>query len=72
MISHPNRSKFGRRVLIMGGLPEFVGKIGTVVGREGPYLRVRLDVAVEVEGVGRVTDDLWEPRLLKTVRSRDL
>lgn len=68
MISHPNRSKFGRRVRIMGGMSEFVGKTGTVVDREGMLLRVRLDEAVEIEGVGRVTDDLWEPRLLKTLR----
>jgi hypothetical protein len=68
MISHPGRSQYGRRVRITGGMSEFVGKIGTVVGREGGYLRVRLDEAVEVPNVGRVTDDLWEPRLLKTAR----
>ena len=68
MISHPNRSKLGRRVRIMGGMSEFIGKTGAVVAREGTLLRVRLDEAVEIEGVGRVADDLWEPRLLKTLR----
>jgi hypothetical protein len=47
-------------------MSEFVGKIGTVVDREGMLLRVRLDEPVEVPGIGLVTDDLWEPRLLKT------
>lgn len=69
MISHPNRSGYGRRVRIVGGMAELIGKIGTVISREDRFLRVRLDEPVEVEGVGRVTDDLWEPRLLKTLRS---
>jgi hypothetical protein len=50
-------------------MAEFVGKIGTIVEREGILLRVRLDEPVEVPGIGRVTDDLWEPRALKTHRS---
>ena len=66
MISHPHRSRYGRRVRIVGGMSEFVGKIGTVVGRDGMLLRVRLDEPVNVPGIGLVTDDLWEPRLLKT------
>jgi len=66
MISHPNRSRYGRRVLIVGGMPAFIGKTGTIIGREDKLLRIRLDEPVEVPGVGRVTDDLWHPRLLKT------
>jgi hypothetical protein len=70
MISHPHRSShYGRRVRIVGGMAELVGKLGTVIGREGMLLRVRLDEPVEVPGIGRVTDDLWEPRLLKTHRA---
>lgn len=68
MISHPNRSGFGRRVRIAGGMAEFIGKTGVVIGREGRLLRVRLDEPVHVEGVGLVHDDLWEPRLLRTKR----
>jgi hypothetical protein len=73
MITHAHRSRtYGRRVRIVGGMAEFIGKIGTVIGREGPLLRVRLDEPVEVENVGRVTDELWEPRLLKTYRATDV
>ena len=47
-------------------MPAFIGKTGTIIGREDKLLRIRLDEPVEVPGVGRVTDDLWHPRLLKT------
>jgi hypothetical protein len=60
-----------RRVRILGGMAEFIGKTGTVIGEEGSrpvMLRVSLDEPVEVEGVGLVRDDLWERRLLETVR----
>ncbi len=64
----------GRRVTITGGMPEFVGRTGTIVGVEytnGRNLlyRVRLDEPVEVPGVGLVRDDLWESRYLRNVRS---
>jgi hypothetical protein len=68
MVSHPNRSRYGRRVQIIGGIAEFVGKIGTIIDREGMLLRVRLDEPVDVPGIGLVIDDLWEPRLLKTAK----
>lgn len=58
-----------RRVKVLSGMQEFVGKVGTVVSREGRMLRVRFDEPVEVPGVGFVRDDLWEPRFLKTVRA---
>jgi hypothetical protein len=61
-----------RHVKILGGMREFVGKTGIVIGYEmsgrQKMLRVRLDEPVLVEGVGWVEDDLWEPRLLRTVQ----
>jgi hypothetical protein len=68
---HPN-SRIGRRVQIMGGKKEFVGRTGVIVdlekhGWEKLY-RVELDDPVEIPLVGLVTDDLWEGRFLKTVR----
>ena len=60
-----------RRVKILGGMAEFIGQTGTVTGKEGKMLRVHLDSAVNIEGVGMVRDDLWEPRLLKTIRGND-
>lgn len=54
---------------ILGGLHEFVGKIGTIIGKEGNMYRVRLDEPVAVPGVGRAPDDLWEGRFLKKMRS---
>lgn len=61
-----------RRVKIVGGMPEFVGKTGTVVGQEKDgsvkLYRVRLDEPVEIPGVGLVCDDLWAGSFLKTVR----
>jgi hypothetical protein len=68
MISHPNRSRYGRRVRIVGEAAELRDKIGTIIAREGMLLRVRLDEPVEVPGIGLVTDDLWEPRLLKAAK----
>ena len=64
--------RIGKHVRILGGMKEFVGHTGTIVdvekqGWEKLY-RVELDDPVEVPMVGRVTDDLWESRFLKTVR----
>lgn len=56
-----------RRVLILGGMAEFIGKTGWAV-KEGKLWRVQLDYAVDVPGVGLVHDDLWEGRLLRTIR----
>lgn len=56
-----------RRVRIVAGMAEFVGQVGEAI-REGKMWRVYLDQPVEVPGVGRVSDDLWEGRFLKTVR----
>jgi hypothetical protein len=58
-----------RHVTIRGGMREFVGRTGTVQGKEGGLYRVILDTPVQVEGVGQVTSDLWEPRLLRTIRA---
>lgn len=61
-----------RRVKILGGMAEFVGRTGWVSHKEGELFRVDLDAPVEVEGVGLVTSDLWEGRLLRTVRARSV
>lgn len=63
--------KNGTRVKVLGGMMEFVGSEGTVVDREkdGPVTmyRVRLDVPVNVPGVGWVADDLWAKEYLRKV-----
>jgi len=58
-----------RRVVILKGLKEFIGKTGTVSHKEGTHLRVILDQPVEIEGIGKVRDDLWEPSCLRTIRA---
>ncbi len=69
-------NRIGKRVRILGGMQEFVGKTGTIVdaqkmGRHEPiYYRVRLDTPVNIPGVGQVRDDLWQGHLLKTIRER--
>jgi hypothetical protein len=59
-----------RRVKILTGMSEFIGQTGSVVGKEGHLLRVALDTPVEIEGLGSVADDLWEPRCLRTIRAK--
>ena len=66
--------KLGQRVRILGGMEEFVGKLGTIVDIEDrharrPMYRVRLYEPVDIPGVGEVADDLWEGPLLRNVRS---
>lgn len=54
-----------------GQMREFAGKTGRVVGTEKCgelYYRVRLDDPVFINGVGKVTDDLWTARFLRKVR----
>lgn len=68
-----NRKKsYGARVQVLMGMTEFVGKTGTVVGWEKDgrtwLNRVKLDVPVEVPGVGVVRSDLWASEYLKGVR----
>ncbi len=68
-------SRIGKRVRILGGMQEFVGKIGTIVdvekhSREPAYYRVRLDTPVQIPLVGLVRDDLWQGHMLKTIRER--
>jgi hypothetical protein len=64
--------QYGSRVKVTGGMREFVGKTGTVVGVEQDgrttMYRVRMDEPVEVPGVGRVTDDVWAASHVKTAR----
>lgn len=64
--------KIGARVRILGGMSEFIGKTGTIVGHEGRMCRVALDEPVRVPLVGEVGDDLWETGMLKTVRSHPM
>lgn len=66
-----SKSRIGKRVRILSGMPEFVGRIGTIVDTEADYYRVQLDEPVEVAGVGLVEDDLWQGHLLKTLRKSD-
>ena len=61
-------NRIGRRVRIMGGMQEFIGKTGTIAWMEGPMFRVVLDDPVKIPNVGVVGDDLWEGHLLKTIR----
>jgi len=69
-------SRVGKRVKILGGMPEFVGRTGTIIGteklgrNEPIYYRVRMDTPVDIPGVGLVRDDLWQGNLLKTVLPR--
>ena len=58
---------YGTAVKIKGGMKEFVGKTGYIMQKEGKHYRVKLDTPVEIEGVGKVTSDLWEPSLLKKI-----
>jgi hypothetical protein len=50
----------GRRCQIQAGRPELVGRVGTVIAREGAMYRIRLLVPVNVAGLGEVKDELWE------------
>jgi hypothetical protein len=59
--------RIGQRVRILGGLLEFIGKTGEIVGKEGNLYRVYLDEPVDVAGIGCVRDDLWEGSALKTL-----
>jgi hypothetical protein len=63
--------QIGQRVRILGGMAEFVGKLGTIIDIEDrharqPMYRVRLYEPVEIPGVGPV--DLWEGVYLRNVR----
>ena len=64
---------YGARVRVKpvkgGGLGEFGGHKGTVIGIEGEYLRIKLDEPVYVKGVGMVRDDLWMPYTVTKLRS---
>ncbi len=65
-----SQSRIGQRVRILptGGMKEFHGKTGRIVDTEDEYYRVRLDEPVEIEGLGKVADDLWMAMCLKTIR----
>jgi hypothetical protein len=62
--------KIGTRVLILDGMKEIIGQVGTGISHERRVCRVALDVLVYVERVGLVKDDLWESQLLGTLRSK--
>lgn len=64
--------KLGQRVKITGGMDEFVGQVGAIIdfekdGRMTMY-RVQLDTPVNVNGIGKVADDLWAGAYLRNVR----
>ena len=69
-------ARIGKRVRITGGMPEFVGQTGTIIGVEnyggsgGAYYRVRFDEPVNVASVGLVEDDIWQGGFLKTICER--
>lgn len=73
VINHYARdARENQRVQIKGGMREFVGKTGTIIGKEGNQYRVRLDSPVNIPGVGYVEDDLWDGNMLKrTADARD-
>jgi hypothetical protein len=61
-----------RRVQIIKGMREFIGKFGTVVdierSRNRPAMfRIRFDEPVEIMGLDPVEDDLWERPGFRTV-----
>ena len=58
----------GDSVRILGGMAEFIGQTGYILGEKGTMLRVRMDRPVHVEGVGEITSDLWERRFLRKLR----
>lgn len=55
-------------VRILDGIAPLIGKTGVITDKEGKLYRVTLDEPVEVDGVGTVTDELWEPAKLKVIR----
>lgn len=67
--------KLGQRVKITAGMPEFIGKTGTIIDverlskNEPPYYRVELDEPVEFFDIGVVTDDIWQGQFLRNIRS---
>jgi hypothetical protein len=64
-------ARYGQEVRIAGGMKEFIGRLGTIIGEEGTrprMYRVRLHEPVEIPGVGMVEDDLWQGNALKAVR----
>jgi len=54
-------------------MAEFIGQTGTVIAEQldgqTKLYRVELDSPVEVEGLGRVADDLWARPYLKPIRT---
>lgn len=74
-ITESRKHEIGTRVEILSGMPEFIGKRGTVTGHEkldrygGDHHRVRFDTPVHVNGIGSVTSDLWQKEHLRKVRN---
>jgi len=52
------------RIKSSGGMKEFYGKEGMIIAKEGKMYRVKFSPPIEIPGVGKVSDDLWEGRLL--------
>lgn len=62
------------KIKAKGGMREFYGHTGTVIGEERDgrrrMYRVSLDEPVYIEGVGAVRDDLWAGEYLTKIRER--
>ena len=46
----------------------FEGALGCIIGKEMEMFRVRLDYPIMIEGIGRVTSDLWSREFLRITR----
>lgn len=61
------------RIKSKGGMRQFWGSTGTVIGEERDgrtrMYRISLDEPVFVEGVGVVRDDLWAGEYLTKIRT---
>lgn len=63
-------NRTGVKVRCTGGMKEFDGKIGEIVGTEGDYYRIAFEPPVEVDGA-MVEDDLWMAEALEIVGPRE-
>ena len=65
----------GRRVMVQhnpetqrGGMKEFHNATGRVGEKEGRHYRIHLDEPVEIPGIGKVKDNLWERGKFKLLK----
>ncbi len=60
--------RYGQRVKILRGMNDFVGKTGRIISKEGKQFRVKFDEPIEVQGIGKVTSDLWDGNMIRTIK----